>query len=58
MVLYTERKARAPKPHEVGSMSEKQLPILMACRYEVDQLRAVPDIPYHIDKRVMGIDGQ
>ena len=38
-------------------MSEKQLPGLMACllsvRYEVNQLRAVPDIPYHIDKRVM-----
>ena len=44
-------------PQEVGSMSEKQLPILMACRlsvrYEVNQLRAVPDIPYHVDKRVM-----
>ena len=42
---------------EVGSISEKQLPILMACRlsvrYEVNQLRAVPDIPYHVDKRVM-----
>ena len=38
-------------------MSEKQLPMLMACcqsvRYEVNQLRAVPDIPYHVDKRVM-----
>ena len=38
-------------------MSEKQLPILMACRlsvrYEVSQLRAVPDITYHLDKRVM-----
>ena len=38
-------------------MSEKQLPILMPCRlpvrYEVNQLRAVPDIPYHVDKRVM-----
>ena len=38
-------------------MSEKQLPILMACRlsvrHEVIQLRAVPDIPYHVDKRVM-----
>ena len=38
-------------------MSEKQLPILMACRlsvrYEVNQLRTVPDIPYHVDKRVM-----
>ena len=37
-------------------MSEKQLPILMACRisvrYEVNQPRAVPDIPYHVDKRV------
>ena len=40
-------------------MSEKQLPILMACRlsirYEVNQLSAVPDIPYHVDKRVMRI---
>ena len=38
-------------------MSEKQLHILMACRlsvrYEVNQLRAVPDIPYHVDKCVM-----
>ena len=38
-------------------MSEKQLPILMACllsvRYEVNQLKAVPDIPYHVVKRVM-----
>ena len=38
-------------------MSEKQLPILMACllsvRYEVNQLRALPDIPYHVDKRVI-----
>ena len=62
VVLYTEGKARAPKQNhktsqDVGSMSEKQLPILMACclsvTYEVNQLRAVPDIPYHIDKRVM-----
>ena len=34
-------------------MSEEQLPILMAChllvRYEVNQLKAVPDIPYHVD---------
>ena len=40
-------------------MSEKQLPILMVCRlsvrYEVNQLKAVPDIPYHVDKRVMRI---
>ncbi len=46
-------------PQEVGSMSEKQLPILMACRisvrYEVNLLTAVPDIPYHVDKRVMRI---
>ena len=38
-------------------MSDKQLPILMACRlsvrYKVNQLRAVPYIPYHVDKRVM-----
>ena len=38
-------------------MSEKQLPILMACRlsvrYEVNQLKVVPDIPYHVDKRLM-----
>ena len=38
-------------------MYEKQLPIVMACRlpvrYEVNQLRAVRDIPYHVDKRVM-----
>ena len=56
-------KSKGPKterwgtPQEVGSMSEKQLPILMACRlsvrHEVIQLRAVSDIPYHVDKRVM-----
>ena len=38
-------------------MSEKQLPVLMACRlsvrYGVNQLSAVPDIPYYVDKRVM-----
>ena len=38
-------------------MFEKQLPILTACRllvrYKMNQLRAVPDIPYHVDKRVM-----
>ena len=40
-------------------MSEKQLPILMAChlsmRYEENQLspRAVPDIPYHIDNHLV-----
>ena len=42
-------------PHDVGNMCEKQLPILMACclsvRYEVNQLRAVPDMPYHVDRR-------
>ena len=38
-------------------MSEKQLPMLMAChlsvRYEVNQLRDMLDIPYHVDKRVI-----
>ena len=38
-------------------MTEKQLPILMACRlsvmYEVNELRAMLDIPYHVDKRVL-----
>ena len=38
-------------------MSEKQVPILLACRlsvrYEVNQYGAVPDVPYHVDKRVM-----
>ena len=38
-------------------MSEKQLPILMACRLsvrcEVNQRRAVPDFSYHVDKRAM-----
>ena len=58
-------KSKGPKtepcgtPHDVGNMSEKQLPILMACclsvRYEVTQLRAVPDMPYHVDRRVMRI---
>ena len=58
-------KSKGPKtepcgtPHDVGNMSEKQLPILMAIclsvRYEVNQLRAVPDMPYHVDRRVMRI---
>ena len=47
-MLYIECKSK--NPQEVGSMSEKQLHILMAChlsiRYEVNQLRAVPDIIY------------
>ena len=38
-------------------MSGNQLPVLMALRlsvrYQVDQLRAMPDIPYLVDKRVM-----
>ena len=46
-------------PHDVGNMSEKQLPILMACclsaRYEVNQLRAMPDMLYHVDRHVMRI---
>ena len=56
-------KSKGPKtepwgtPQEMGSMSEKQLPILMACllsvKYKVNQLRAVPDIPYRVDKRVV-----
>ena len=44
-------------PQEVRSISEKHLPFLTACRIsvrnEVNQLKAVPDIPYHVDKRVM-----
>ena len=58
-------KSKGPKtepcwtPHDVGNMYEKQLPILMACclsvRYEVNQLRTVPDMPYHVDRRVMRI---
>ena len=44
-------------PQEVAIISEKPLPILMACclsiMYEVNQLRAVPSIAYHDDKRVM-----
>ena len=38
-------------------MSEKQLPILMACRlsvkYKENQVRTVPDMSYHFDKRLM-----
>ena len=44
-------------PQDVGSMSEKQFHILMACclsvRYEVHQLRTAPSIPYHVDKSVL-----
>ena len=44
-------------PHEVGSMSEKQFPVLMAChlsvRYEENQHNAVPDMLYQVDKRLM-----
>ena len=43
----------------VGSIYEKQLDILMACclsvRYEEILLNAVPDMPYHTDKRVIGM---
>ena len=50
-------KSNGPKPQEVGSMSEKQLPILMAChlsmRHEENQLRAVPDMLYHLDNHLM-----
>ena len=58
-------KSKGPKtepcgtPHDVGNMSENQLPIVMACclsvGYKVNQLRAVPDLPYHVDRRVMRI---
>ena len=38
-------------------MSEKLLPVLIACRlsvrYEENQLRAVSDIPYYLDKHLM-----
>ena len=35
-------------------MSEKLLiPCRLSVRYEVNRLRLVPDIPYHVDKRVM-----
>ena len=44
-------------PQEVGSTSEKQLPILTACRlsvgYEENQRNAVPDMPNQVDKRLM-----
>ena len=40
-------------------MSEKQLPILIACRlsnkYEENQLRDVLDMPYHFGKHLMRI---
>ena len=50
-------KSKGPKtepwgtPLEVGSMSEKQLSIFV--RYEKTQLRAVPDMPYHLDNRLI-----
>ena len=43
-------------PHEAGSISEKQFPILRACRppvrYEDNQRSAVPDVLYQLDKRI------
>ena len=43
--------------HEVGSISEKQFPVLMACRlsvgYEENQRNAVPDMPYQVDTHIM-----
>ena len=64
-MLCIKRNAKAPKQNPVGhhmtwaTRLKKHLPILMACclsvRYEVNQLRAVPDMPYHVDRRVMRI---
>ena len=44
-------------PHEVGGISEKQFPILMACRlsarYEENQCNGVPDMQYQVDEHLM-----
>ena len=44
-------------PHEVWSAAEKQLAIFMVwClpgMYDKNQFRAVPDMPYHNDKRLI-----
>ena len=44
-------------PHEVGSAAEKQFAICMVwclpVRYDKNQIRAVPDMPYHNDKRLI-----
>ena len=41
-------------PHEVGSAAGKQFAIFMVwclqVRYDKNQFRAVPDMPYHNDK--------
>ena len=46
-----------PGASRVGSISEKQFPILPAChlsvRYEDNQLDAAPYVPYQADKLVM-----
>ena len=43
--------------YEVGSVTEKQFPLLMGCRlpvrYEENQLNATPYMPYHIGKGAM-----
>ena len=44
-------------PHEVEGAVEKQFAIFMvwclSVRYDENQLRAVPDMPYHNDKRLI-----
>ena len=44
-------------PHEVGSAAEKQFAIFVVwslpVRYDKNQFRAVPDMPYHNDKRLI-----
>ena len=46
-------------PHKMGHMSEKQLPIYLACcltvRYEESVLRAMPDMQYHFNKCLMSM---
>ena len=43
----------------MGRAAEKQLAIFTLCypsvKYDENQLRAVPEMPYHIDKRLMSL---
>ena len=54
---YSPRTEPWGTPHEVGSAAEKQFAIFMVwylpVRYDKNQFRAVPDMPYHSDERLI-----
>ena len=46
-------------PHEVGSATEEQLAFFtlwyLLVKFDENQARDVPEMPYHIDKRLMSM---